>query len=133
MILVDTSVLIDLFKGEQNKPVSALKEVIQNNIPFAITSFIFQEILQGARDRKEYVLLNRYLSCQRFIHPKDAIVSYRKAALIYFNARRQGVTIRSAMDCLIAQIAIEHNALLLHNDRDYSRMAEFTKLRIYKI
>ncbi|MCX7013969.1 MAG: hypothetical protein NTW86_15690 [Candidatus Sumerlaeota bacterium] len=25
----------------------------------------------------------------------------------------------STIDCLIAEVAIEHNLLLLHNDRDY--------------
>jgi len=131
MILVDTSVLIDLFKGENNKPVKALKEVIQNNIPYSITSLVFQEVLQGARDKKEFALLNRYLSCQKFLYPKDAITTYKKAALIYFNARKHGVTIRSTVDCIIAQIAIENKALLLHNDRDYTYIAKFTELKFY--
>jgi hypothetical protein len=43
---------------------------------------------------------------------------------MYFDCRRAGVTIRSATDCLIARIAIEHGLLLLHDDRDFDKMAE---------
>ncbi len=43
---------------------------------------------------------------------------------MYFNCRRAGITIRSATDCLIARIAIEHELILLHDDRDFESMAE---------
>jgi predicted nucleic acid-binding protein len=32
------------------------------------------------------------------------------------------VTIRSTVDCLIAQIALEHNLFLLYSDRDFQLM-----------
>ncbi|HID38532.1 MAG TPA: PIN domain nuclease [Calditrichaeota bacterium] len=133
MILTDISVLIDLFRGNDNQPVTTFKEILQNNVPFSITSLLYQEILQGARNQKEYALLNRYLSSQRFLHPKDDIITYRKAALIYYRARRNGITIRSATNCLIAQIAIEHQAYLLHNDNDFKRIAEFTQLKLFRV
>ena len=34
-------------------------------------------------------------------------------------ARGRGVTIRTAVDCLVAAVAIEHGAVLVHNDRDF--------------
>ena len=132
MILVDTSVLIDLFKGNDNDAVCDFREVILQQVPFGITSVIYQEILQGARTRKEYTLLNEYLSTQRFFHPKDAVASYAGAANIYFSCRRKGVTIRSTIDCLIAQITLEHRFFLLHNDKDFTAMAPVIGLRIYK-
>jgi predicted nucleic acid-binding protein len=64
----------------------------------------------------------RYLGSQHFYHPRDPIESYREAALIYFR-RRAGITIRSSVDCLIARVAIEHDLLLLHDDRDFEAMA----------
>jgi hypothetical protein len=42
---------------------------------------------------------------------------------MYHDCRRQGVTVRSSLDCLIAQCAIEHGLTLLHNDRDYLGIA----------
>lgn len=131
MILVDTSVLIDLFKGVENSGTDSLRKVIQQEIPFGITSVIYQEILQGAKTDKEYLLLNDYLRCQRFFHPKDPLKSYAKAAYLYYECRRKGVTIRSAVDCLIAQIVIEHDLFLLHNDRDFTAMSSVVDLKFF--
>ena len=132
MILVDTSVLIDLFKGNDNDAVCVFREAIQQQVPFGITSFIYQEILQGTKTRKEYTILNEYLSTQRFFHPKDQLASYAGAADIYFSCRRKGVTIRSTIDCLIAQITMEYDLFLLHNDNDFTAMAPVIGLQIYK-
>jgi hypothetical protein len=57
MILVDTSVLIDFFKGVDTAARSRFEEVLRRPLPFGITSFIFQEVLQGAASEKEYGLL----------------------------------------------------------------------------
>lgn len=131
MILVDTSVLIDLFKGTSNGPANRMREVLGHQIPFGITSVIYQEVLQGAKSDKEYNLLRDYLSSQRFFHPQDAIKTYEDAARIYYSCRKKGVTIRSTMDCLVAQIALEQDLALLHNDRDFDVMAPIINLRLY--
>jgi predicted nucleic acid-binding protein len=132
MILVDTSVLIDFFKGLDNEGVSCFKDVIKQQIPFGITSVVYQEILQGAKNKKEYNLLKEYLNCQRFFHPIDPLTTYENAALIYFSCRKKGITIRSTIDCLIAQIAIEHDLLLLQNDKDFVNMASIVELKLFK-
>ena len=129
MILVDTSVLIDFFKGTKNDSVTCLKDIIQNQIPFGIASVVYQELLQGAKTKKEYTLLNKYLRYQRFFHPKDPITTYEKAAMIYFSCRKKGITVRSTIDCLIARIAIEHDLFLLHNDKDFVHMAPVIGLK----
>ena len=67
--------------------------------------------------------MSEYLGSQPFYHPRDPVESYREAALIYFRCRRAGVTVRSAIDCLIARIAIEHEVIVLHDDRDFENMA----------
>jgi len=131
MILVDTSVLIDLFKGIINEPANRMRDVLAHQIPFGITSVIYQEVLQGAKSEKEYALLRDYLSSQRFLHPRDPVKSYSDAAHIYFSCRKKGVTIRSTIDCLIAQTALEKNLILLHNDRDFDAMAPIIGLRLY--
>lgn len=119
MYLIDTSVWIDYFRHKDNPATQLFIHILDNNIPFGITSVIFQEILQGAANNKELTQLNSYLCTQRFFYPKDQITTYHAAAQIYFNCRRQGLTIRSTIDCLIAQIAIEHDLMLVHNDSDF--------------
>jgi hypothetical protein len=131
MILADTSVLIDFLEGRKTESGQRLKTVLQQGIPFGINPFIYQEVLQGAKSEKEYRLLKKYLETQRFCHPKDPVESFAKAAKIYFDCRRKGVTIRSTIDCIIAQTAIEHDLFLLHNDSDYDAMASVIPLKIY--
>ena len=41
---------------------------------------------------------------------------------MYFDCRRAGFTIRSAIDCLIARVALEHELMLLHDDRDFEKI-----------
>jgi hypothetical protein len=131
MILVDTSVLLDFFKGSGNEATEKFKTVLNQKIPFGINSFIYQEVLQGAKSKKEYSLLKKYLGSQRFFHPKHPVDSFAKAAKIFFDCRKKGITVRSTIDCLIAQMTIEHNLLLLHNDRDFDAIADAVSLKFY--
>ena len=132
MILVDTSVLIDFFRGINNPAKVRFKSILEQDIPFGITALIYQEVLQGAKSEKEYADLNKYLSSQRFFHPKDPIETFAKAARLYFRCRKKGITIRSTVDCLIARISIENKLLLLHNDRDFEAMAAVAPLKFFE-
>lgn len=98
---------------------------------FGITPYTMQEVLQGAANKKEFELLKEYLSTQRFYYLKDQIESFVSAAKIYMECRKKGITIRSTIDCIIAQTAIEHDLMLLHNDRDFEAMARIIPLRFY--
>jgi hypothetical protein len=131
MILVDTSVLIGFFKGSLTEENQKFEDVLKQRIPFGINSLIMQEILQGASSEKEFELLKKYLSTQRFYHPKDPVESYINAGKIYMECRKQGITIRSTIDCLIAQTAIEYDLLLLHRDNDFRAMSKVVQLKFY--
>lgn len=131
MILVDTSVLIDFFQKNDNHSVKKFKEVLKQALPFGITSHIFQEILQGTKTQKDYNRLKSYLETQIFYHPKDSIESYAQAAQLYQKCRQKGVTPSSTIGCMIAQVAIEYELSLLHHDKDFDRMADVIKLKIY--
>ena len=54
------------FKGIKNDKVDKLRSAIINRIPFGICSLIYMELLQGAKDEKEYGLLREYLTTQVF-------------------------------------------------------------------
>ncbi len=58
--------------------------------------------------------------------------SYAEAARLYFRCRRAGVTLRSTIDCLIAQVAVEHDLLIVHHDRDFDLLAGVApEVRLY--
>lgn len=123
MVLVDTSVLINFLKGKTSQKVKLFQQILASRIPFGISCYTYQEILQGARDEKEWQLLKGYLSTQVIYYLPDTLETYEKAALLFFSLRRNGVTPRSTIDMLIALTVIEHNLTLLHEDRDFDAMA----------
>lgn len=64
--------------------------------------------------------------------PLDALETFVTAAQIYRQARTHGLTIRKSTDCLIAAIALEQGALLVHNDRDFLALAQAVpQLKVY--
>lgn len=123
MILVDTSVWIDYLGSAQSRASDRLGELLDAGVPVGLTSLVYQELLQGTADETSFGTLESYLQTQTFYHPKDPLQSYAQAARLYARCRRQGVTLRSTVDCLIAQVAIEHELTLLHNDKDFLRLA----------
>jgi predicted nucleic acid-binding protein len=131
MILVDTSVLIDFFKGFKTEGSRKFQTVLQRGMPFGINSFIFQEVLQGAASEKEFSLLSKYLSTQRFYHLKDPVESFVNAARLYMECRKKGITLRSTIDCLIAETALEHDIMLLHQDIDFVAMSKVVPLKFF--
>ena len=132
MILIDTSVLIDYLKGKENAATEKFQEILDLSIPFGINSLIFQEVLQGARNEEEYKKLKEYLETLDFYELTKGRSSYEEAAYLNFLCRRVGITVRSTIDLLIAQTAIEHAVPLLHNDSDFNNIAKVIKtLLIY--
>lgn len=122
MILVDTSVLIGYLKGTADQKTRLFDEVLAKDIPFGISPYTLQEVLQGARNETEYEQLRDYLSSQTLYFLPEERATYEKAARLYFDLRRQGITPRSTIDILIALTAIENKLILLHNDRDFDLM-----------
>lgn len=127
MFLIDTSVLIDFFRGRPSEGVAIFESILDRNLAYGITSIIYQEVLQGASSSADFKKLAEYFSTLRFFQPLSEIDTYEQAARIYFACRQEGVTIRSTIDCLIAQVAIEYKLTLIHNDKDYERMAKIVK------
>ena len=124
MILVDTSVWIDFIRGRSTQAIDRLRTALDRGVGIAVTGLIYQEILQGAADEKTFRDYRAYFSSQRFLHPLDLVETYERAARLYFECRRKGLTIRSSNDCLIAQTAVENDVALLHDDRDFHRIAK---------
>ena len=124
MVLVDTSVWIDLFREQTTSQTLHLRTILDADRAFVVTPVIVQEILQGAGNAREFALLSEYFSTQRMLVPQDALQTHCRAARLYFDCRRQGFTPRSTIDCLIAQIAVDHAVPLLQDDRDFERIAK---------
>jgi len=132
MILADTSVLIGYFKKLDGLPYEKMDYIIDNDIPYGICCYIYQELLQGAKNEKEYQLLKEYLSTLPFYDLRFGKQSFENAAMMYMNCRRKGISVRSTLDLLIAEIVIENNLYLLHDDMDYTNLSKvYQNLKMY--
>lgn len=121
MILVDTSVWIDVLKDKSGHTVGKFRDRIGDEV-VVFCRFIQLELLQGAKDELEWKRLDEYLSTQYYLEPTD--LTWRNAARLFFDLRKTGITVRSPIDCCIACIAMDARALLLHRDRDFEKIAE---------
>ncbi|WP_045216025.1 type II toxin-antitoxin system VapC family toxin [Desulfonatronovibrio magnus] len=125
MILVDTSVWVEIMRDKTGNVVSAFQEKTRDHL-VCLSRFNQLELLQGALNEKEWGLLEDYLSTQYFL--ETTTKTWREAARIYFELRTQGITVRSPIDCCIAQLAIENKTLLLHRDRDFEMICKVRML-----
>jgi len=123
MILVDTSIWIDLLAA---KPRHAISE--EDLFRFTTCGPIVQEVLQGLkRGTPSDVFREAFLALPVLCDPVPVSL-FLSAAEIYREGRWRGITIRSSVDCLIAAIAIDHGVTLWHRDRDFSAIARYTRL-----
>ena len=130
MYLVDTSVWVSYINGKDTPAVEFLDTLLLTPMTVGITDHIYMEILQGAKSEAAFEKLQRYFSTQQFYRFADPQSSYEKAAFMYLSCRRQGITVRSSIDCLIAQCALENELILLHHDKDFRNLEKvIPKLR----
>jgi predicted nucleic acid-binding protein len=124
VILVDTSVWIELLAGRVDRPTD--DQLSQ----FVTCGPIVQEVLQGLRTGRDSATFQESLLALPCLSDPMPLSLFLDAAEIYREGRRKGHTIRSTTDCLIAAIAIENGVPMWHKDRGYDAIARYTPLRI---
>ena len=127
MILVDTSVWIDYFKGVETQE-SNLLDIALINDEVAIGDLILLEILQGFRSDNDYETAKAHLvALHQFsmLSPDIAL----KAAENYRILRKKGITIRKTADVIIATFCISNRIPLLFADRDFIPLSKHLKLQ----
>ena len=129
MILVDTSVWIDFFSFSPGRAGSELRRLIDEVEPFALTGVVVAEVLQGLT--RDVNRIERFLSMWDLLEPRG-FSTYREAAAISRLARSKGISL-TTIDTLIAAIALEHRASLFTLDKDFSRVARISALRLHPL
>ncbi|MEM9008754.1 MAG: PIN domain nuclease [Cyanobacteria bacterium P01_F01_bin.86] len=126
MLLIDTSVWINVFRDRSGQVRQQIEAMIAGR-DILLTRFTQLELLQGSLNEKEWKLLSTYLEAQDYVELKP--YSWQAAARIYYDLRRRGLTVRSSIDCCIAQAALENDLLLVHDDRDFGTIAQVRSLQ----
>ncbi len=131
MIVVDTSVWIDVLNDNDTAQAERCVALIQAGEPVALTEVVLTEVLQGLRSDDEASCVERHLRAFPILR-LDGVEDFVLAAELYRAARRAGVTIRKTLDCLIAAPCVRTGAPILHADSDFDLLATCSSLKIYR-
>jgi predicted nucleic acid-binding protein len=126
MIVVDSSVWIDWFRGSHTSQTAKLRAIPPRDI--VVGDIVLLEVLRGARDDRLAQRVEADLSKFNVATMLDADLA-AFAASNYRRLRSLGVTVRKTSDLIIGTFCIANNHHLLHADRDFLLMQEHLGLR----
>jgi predicted nucleic acid-binding protein len=129
VILLDSSAWVEFLRATGSPVHLSVRDAFQRKTQLATTEVVVMEILAGARDEKERGRLRRLLLGWTFLSI-EGLTDYERAAALYVLCRRAGRTPRKLTDCLIAVVAIRHEAELLCYDADFLAIASCAPLRL---
>ena len=117
MILVDSSVWIDFFRGTVTPQVEVLDRLLGEE-PVAIGDLMMTEVLQGFASERDFNKARRLLGALDLVEigGRDVMI---EAARYFRDLRARGITIRKTIDTLIATRCIVSGYRLLYSDRDF--------------
>ena len=127
MILVDSSVWIDYFRGTATPQAEKLDSLL-GNTPIATGDFMLTEVLQGFigdRDFNQAKKLMTSLAVVDLVGQTTAIQAARNLRVL----RSLGITMRKTIDTVIATYCIESGLPLLYSDRDFDPFVMHLGLR----
>ncbi|MGD0364554.1 MAG: PIN domain nuclease [Bryobacteraceae bacterium] len=128
MILVDSSVWIDFFKGAVTLQTDKLDALLSQEL-LAIGDLILTEVLQGFADERDFKTALEMLTALPVVELGGEGIAVQ-AARNFRALRKIGVTARKTIDTIIATRCIESGYELLHNDRDFDPFAKHLGLRV---
>ena len=127
MILIDSSVWVDYFNG-QDTPQTAKLDALLGVEPLAIGDLILTEVLQGFRLDKDFARAKDLLLSLTVFEMLGVDNAIRSAE--YYRAlRKRGITIRKTADVIIATFCIEEGHSLLFSDKDFRPFVEHFGLK----
>lgn len=130
MIVVDSNTWADFFNGEQTPWASRLDDLLAAEEDIAVLPIIVTEVLQGFRTSRGFEKARLFLTALPAIHP--GMETHVGAARMFRSLRAKGITVRGAVDCVIAATCIEIEAELLSPDGDFRQIARHTNLRLWQ-
>ncbi len=130
-VVIDTSVWIDFLNGIENRQTITMTKILGGETEVFITPQIIQEILQGITGDKEHDTLKEKLLSLNVLSI-DPLESAIGASSLYRSLRKKGTTIRRTNDVLIAYYCMYFNIPILHKDRDFEKISNHSKLKIFK-
>lgn len=127
MILVDSSVWIDYFRGTVTPQTERLDALLGSEL-MCVGDLVLAEVFQGFNTDREFNQARKLLTSLEVIDLGGQELAVQ-AARNFRTLRLMGVTVRKTIDTLIATACIEKDLPLLYSDRDFDPFVEHLGLR----
>ena len=127
MILVDSSVWIDYFRGTLTVQTERLDALLGSE-PLAVGDLVLTEVLQGFNSERDFNQARKLLTSLEVVEIGGREIAIQ-AARHFRTLRLFGVTVRKTINTLIATFCIEKNYALLYSDRDFEPFVERLGMR----
>ncbi len=127
MILVDSSVWIDYFRGVPTPQTDRLDSLLGTE-PVATGDLILTEVLQGFTSDRDFKQARKLLTSMVLVSLGGQALAIQ-AAKNFRALRARGVTVRKTIDTVIATRCIESGLPLLYSDKDFDPFVEHLGLR----
>jgi predicted nucleic acid-binding protein len=127
VILVDSSVWIDYFRGIASPEVAKLDALLGSEL-VATGDLVLTEVLQGFVNDRDFSRARRLMTSLVLVELAGRTIAI-KAAQNFRRLRSVGVSVRKTIDTVIATYCIEHRLSLLYSDRDFDPFVEHLGLR----
>ena len=128
MVIVDTTVWVDYFRGIRNPETDWLDTELDRQ-RLGLTDIILCEVLQGVHDDSAAADVERRLR-KLEVFETGGVELATEAARNYRVLRARGHTVRKTIDCLIATFCIRSGHSLLHRDRDFDPFETYLELAV---
>jgi predicted nucleic acid-binding protein len=123
VVVVDSSVWIDFYRGRLTDQVATLQKMMWRGGEVMVGDLILAEVLQGSISQKEFEKIQQDLAAFHQLTISDSVSAVR-AAQNFRLLRSKGITVRKTIDTLIATRCIIDNIPLLYSDRDFDPFVE---------
>lgn len=126
MILVDSSVWIDYFRGTETPEADRLDSMLGQEL-IATGDLILAEVLQGFVSDRDFNQARRLMTSLVAVDLVGQSIAMQSARN-FRKLRSHGVTVRKTIDTLIATYCIENQIPLLYADRDFDPFVTYLGL-----
>lgn len=128
--IIDTSVWVCMFRDTTGTIAPLITNLIGTD-EVVMPQPVRFELLQGCRDAADWARMEQRVDAFQILDMTGS--DWTEAAQLSFDARRAGFTIRTGIDCCIAQLALRTSCRLLHLDKDYEAIAKIRPLQLLRL
>jgi hypothetical protein len=125
-VLVDTSIWIDYFKGEDEELLKKTDEFLTDAVVY-VPKVVMAELIQGAKSEKEIAVIESFIEAFHIIDQTEH--TWLKVGKLSYSMKRRGLNV-NLVDCYIAVLAEEHHCKIFSLDEHFKVIKKFLKIEL---